>query len=86
MHGSELSCMDFIEVVTNYLDGALSEDERQRFEDHVVQCRSCGVYLDHIRQTIKIVGRLSEESLNPEMKKTLLEAFRDWHAPNGKLR
>lgn len=80
MHKLELSCMEFIELVTSYLDGALPESERQRFEDHVVGCRSCGVYLNQIRQTIRMVGRLSEESLSPRMKQTLLEAFRDWHA------
>ena len=58
--------------------GALSARDRQRFEEHVVFCDGCASYLDGMRRTIEVTGRLTEEDLLPEMERDLLAAFRDW--------
>ena len=74
----QLSCRELVELVTDYLEGALSEEERLRFEEHIGICTGCRVYLEQIRQTIVVVGRLSEDSLAPDAERELLEAFRGW--------
>lgn len=74
----QLSCRELVELVTDYLEGALPEAERVRFEDHIGICEGCGVYLEQIRQTIHVVGRLTEEALPPGAERELLEAFRGW--------
>jgi anti-sigma factor RsiW len=57
-----------IEVVTNYLDGALDTDEHQRFERHLSRCAGCNTYLDQIRETIRQTGMVpDEESLPPAL-------------------
>jgi anti-sigma factor RsiW len=74
----QLSCQELVELVTDYLEGALPEDERLRFEDHISRCDGCKVYLEQIRQTVAAAGRLTEDALSPEAERALLDAFRGW--------
>jgi anti-sigma factor RsiW len=74
----QLSCQEFVELVTDYLEGALSAEDTARFEEHVGRCTGCAAYLDQIRETIALTGRLSPESLSPEAERELLDAFRGW--------
>jgi anti-sigma factor RsiW len=64
--------------VTDYLEDRLSAAERLRFEAHLRECSGCRTYLEQMRQTVQVLGRLSEESITPEAKERLLAAFRDW--------
>ncbi len=73
-----LSCKQLVELVTSYFEGALSDGERRRFEDHVGVCADCTNYLDQLRGTITLVGRIEPDDLTPEMKGELLSAFRGW--------
>jgi len=77
---AELTCEQFVELVTDYLEGVLPAADRQRFEDHLAACDSCLVYIEQIQQTIRMAGAVTEESLSPEARETLLQAFRDWNA------
>lgn len=74
----DLTCKELVELVTAYHEGALCARDRQRFEEHVVFCDGCASYLDGMRRTIEVTGRLTEEDLLPEMERDLLAAFRDW--------
>ncbi len=75
-----LTCKQFVELVTDFLEGALSCADQQRFEEHLAACESCPIYLEQIQQTIRMAGALTEESLSPEARHTLLQAFGDWNA------
>jgi anti-sigma factor RsiW len=75
---TELTCQELVEIVTDYLDGALPAVERARFDAHLAGCHGCTRYLEQMRQTIWVTGRLTEESLAPESKADLLAAFRTW--------
>jgi len=74
----ELACQDIVELVTAYLDHALSPAERERFEEHLVFCDGCGTYLDQMRETIEATGRVELDALPAELEARLLEAFRGW--------
>jgi anti-sigma factor RsiW len=74
----QLSCRELVELVTDYLEGALPVEERLRFEDHIARCGGCTIYLEQIRQTISLLGHLPEEALTPDAERELLEAFRGW--------
>ena len=78
MAANYLSCQELVELVTDYLENALSPDDRARFEAHIGDCHSCTNYIEQIRQTIRVTGKLSEESLPDTTTKRLLAAFRDW--------
>lgn len=75
----QLSCQELVELVTDYLEGALSPEERTRFVAHIERCNGCGTYLEQIKQTIELTGRLTPEQLDPTAEAALLGAFRDWH-------
>jgi len=76
----QLSCREVVELVTDYLEGALSPDERARFEEHVARCGGCTVYVEQIRATIELLGRVPEGTLSAEAEQELLEAFRGWRS------
>jgi anti-sigma factor RsiW len=76
----QLSCRELVELVTDYLEGALPGEERLRFEDHIARCGGCKIYLEQIRQTVAALGHLPEEALSPDAERVLIEAFRGWRA------
>ncbi len=78
MTGELLTCQELVELVTLYLEDALPQPGRQRFEEHLAACKGCAVYLDQMRTTIDLVGRLSPESISSEAEAELLDAFRGW--------
>ena len=75
----QISCRELVELVTDYLDGALSRRDRKRFEAHISACGHCATYVEQMRVTIATLGRLSEESIPQPARDELLAAFRDWH-------
>lgn len=74
----ELSCRELVRLVTDYLAGALSETDVRRFDAPLTACDGCTTYLAQVRDTIRITGTLTEESLVPEARDELLAAFRTW--------
>ena len=73
-----LTCKELVELVTDYLEGAMPLEDRLQFEEHIAICPPCRVHLEQMRQTIEILGTLSEKSITPEAERDLLAAFRDW--------
>ena len=80
VYAEQLSCQELVELVTDYLESALSEEEAVRFESHIGRCDGCQAYLEQIRQTVALSGRLSAGVLSPEAERALLDAFRDWRS------
>jgi anti-sigma factor RsiW len=74
----EMPCRDLVELITEYLEDRLSPRDRARFEAHLADCDACRTYVDQFRQTIRVLGRLPEESLSVEARDALLAAFRGW--------
>jgi len=74
----DLPCQELVELVTDYLEGRLPTPERLRFEAHLGICSGCRTYLEQMRQTVRALGRLPEELIEPEAKQRLLQVFRDW--------
>jgi anti-sigma factor RsiW len=74
----EMACRELVEVITDYLDGDLAPPDRRRFEAHLEECPYCVTYLAQIRETAAALGGLSAESLSPETRSELVEAFRGW--------
>jgi len=73
-----VTCSEVVELVTEYLEGALPADDAALVEQHINFCDGCVWYVDQIRTTIETVGRIEPEEVPPEMRDRLLTAFRDW--------
>jgi anti-sigma factor RsiW len=76
----EMTCRELVEVVTDYLDDTLPKQDRARLEEHLEQCPYCMEYIEQMRQTIEALGELREESIAPETREELVEAFRGWRS------
>jgi anti-sigma factor RsiW len=78
----EMTCKELVELVvelvTEYLEGKLPEQARLQMESHLSGCEGCTHYLEQMRQTILLTGRIREESLTLQQRDDLLELFRDW--------
>jgi len=71
----ELRCQEVVELVTDYLEGALDADVTAKFRQHLRGCPHCTEYLDEIRRTIRTLGHVSVEALPPETVAGLLAEF-----------
>lgn len=75
---SGLDCQDLVELVTDYLEGALDEATAARVAGHLARCAGCANYLDQVRAAAGALGRVRAEELDPALRARLLEAFRGW--------
>ena len=73
-----MTCRELVSLVTEYIDDTMPPPERLRFERHVAVCPPCRAHLLQIRETIRMSGTLTEESISPEARDTLLQAFAEW--------
>ena len=74
----ELSCREVVEILGDYLEGAMPSEDRVRLEEHLADCDGCAAYLEQLRVTIRLSGRLTEEAVSSGAMAPLLEAFRAW--------
>jgi anti-sigma factor RsiW len=73
-----ISCQEVVELITDYLEGALPAGDTALFEQHLNFCDGCVWYVDQMQTTVETVGRIREEDLPEETRDRLLTAFRDW--------
>jgi predicted anti-sigma-YlaC factor YlaD len=77
--GLEIDCKDLVELVTEYLEGALDEHLRVTIDEHLRLCEGCAEYVEQMRITVRELGRVPPESaveLSDEVRARLLTAFR----------
>jgi anti-sigma factor RsiW len=75
-----LACQEMVELITDYLEGALTRSQRRRFDAHLAGCEHCTEYLRQMRATIRLTGRLHAEDLTPAMREDLTEIYRRWRS------
>jgi anti-sigma factor RsiW len=73
-----MACRELVELVTEYLEGALPDDDRRRLEAHLAECPYCEEYIAQMRRTIEMLGHLPAEIVEPSRRTRVLEAFRGW--------
>jgi len=73
-----MDCNELVELVTAYLEGALDDESRARFEIHLQACDGCENYLQQFRETISTLGKIGNHQLDAAFRDRLLSAFRHW--------
>jgi anti-sigma factor RsiW len=76
----EVACRQAVDLMTEYLEGALSPRDRERFEAHLAECDHCVEYLAQIRATIALVGHFEPDDLSDEALDDLVGLYRSWRA------
>lgn len=74
----EISCRDAVALVSDYLDGSLTLRRRRRLEHHLSKCDGCSAYLEQMRVTISLSGKVGPEDLTPEALERLVEVFENF--------
>jgi anti-sigma factor RsiW len=75
----DVRCIEFVSVVTDYLDGEASEDDRRRIDKHLEHCRGCQAALEQFQAVIGLAGRLSAvdvAGIDPLIHDRLMTALR----------
>jgi anti-sigma factor RsiW len=81
-----MTCIRFVELVTDYLDGMLPAGEATALEEHLGHCPGCESVLEQFRLIIRMTGKLQEAdvaALTPSEREPLMAAFRDWAVARG---
>lgn len=59
------TCEDYQELLSGYLDGELTQGDRQRVEVHVASCAACRKTFEQMSQLRDEVGRLEFGEMGP---------------------
>jgi anti-sigma factor RsiW len=76
----EPTCQELAELITDYLEGVLPAAQRALFDLHIAGCRDCTLYVEQMRTTVAVSGRIGAEDIPAEVQSELLAAFRTWAA------
>ena len=71
----DVSCQEAVELVTDYLEDALSTRERRGLERHLARCAGCAGYLEQVRAVIAATGAVGPDDLEPATLQGLVELF-----------
>jgi predicted anti-sigma-YlaC factor YlaD len=74
----KMVCQELVELVTSYLDEALSLEDRHRFEEHLEECGYCRRYMEQFQITLRTVAALENETIPPVTQQALVQQFRAW--------
>jgi len=73
-------CRMLVELVTDWLEGELSEPTREELELHVATCAGCIAYVEQMRMTQKALERLESidvvEPMDADTRESLVAVFR----------
>jgi anti-sigma factor RsiW len=76
MRQPQIRCVEFVETVTDWMDGALDDDSRVLVEEHLVICPHCTEYLAQLRASAAVLREAKHEAPPPAARAALLDAFR----------
>ena len=74
--GTTITCQEVVELVTDYLEGALDDETRVEVEAHLALCPGCDEFLRQMRATLDAVGHVPLDTLSEAARDELLTAFR----------
>lgn len=77
------TCQEFVELVTDYLEGATSPAATARVDAHLARCPDCRTYLSQMRRTVHVLGALPPAPVSPAAERDLRRFFRRWRPGSG---
>jgi hypothetical protein len=77
MSFDDFPCREAVTIVTDWFEGALPSGERAVLERHLAWCAGCTTYVDQLRDTVRLTGRLREQDVPAPVMDVLVAAFRE---------
>jgi anti-sigma factor RsiW len=77
----DITCREIVQIVNDYVEGALPPEQREAVELHLNLCDGCSDYLAQLRVSISLTGELPADALPPELEEELCLAFRSFERP-----
>jgi anti-sigma factor RsiW len=74
----DVVCQEAVELVTDYLEDALSQARRRRFEAHLAHCPDCPEYLAQMRAIVALAASITPDDLTPHMREEFISVYRRW--------
>jgi anti-sigma factor RsiW len=74
----DIVCQEAVELVTDYLEDALTQAQRRRVETHLAHCPDCPEYLAQMRAIVALAGSITPDDLTPRMRKEFITVYRRW--------
>ncbi len=74
----DVVCREAVELVADYLEDALSQAQRRRFEAHLAHCPDCPEYLAQMRAVVALAGRITPDDLTPRMRQEFVSLYLQW--------
>ncbi len=74
----DIICQQWVEMVTDYLEGALPRALHEAADRHLADCPHCREYLEQMRRTIAVAGHLGNEDVPDEVVDVLVRALVDY--------
>ena len=78
-----IACREFVELVTDHLEGTLPGEVDQAVREHLELCEPCVLYLEQMRATVRLTGTLPAPSLPPAARSRLLDVYARLHDPRA---
>ncbi len=75
---SAVVCQQWVEMVTDYLEGTLPRELREAADRHLADCPHCREYLEQMRRTIVVSSRLREDDVPDDVVDAHARAFADY--------
>jgi hypothetical protein len=78
-----VACREFVELVTEHLEGTLPDELELAIAAHLELCDPCVEYLEQMRGTVGLLHTMPTETLPPVVRNELLEVFGRLHGTPG---
>ena len=70
-----LTCKQFLQELSDFLDDALDSKLKAELQKHVNECPNCWVVCDTTEKTLKVFKGMDAKPLPPEVHSKLMEAL-----------
>lgn len=73
-------CLQWVEVVTEYLEGTLPSGLKDAVDRHLADCPQCREYLEQMRRAKSVARHLRDDDVPPDVVDALTRAFADYRS------
>lgn len=75
-----LTCQELVELITDYVEGALDPERHAEVARHLSECDECLRYASQLQQTGRVLASMPADRLSERDRAALVAAYREWCA------